>query len=131
MDYITLNKNSALFEGPRLPLYGTVAPDIVAALPDPKSLLSNGNEHEQLIEAGRQFEGYFISYLLKVMRETVPQGIIANKQGAYFYSFYDQEIGLRAAQAGGIGISRMLEDYAAKNFAPPPKQPSSFPIENR
>lgn len=71
---------------------------------------------EQLIQAGREFESYFISFLLKVMRETVPEGAIGNKQGAYFYSFYDEEIGVRAAESGGIGIARMVQEYADRQF---------------
>jgi peptidoglycan hydrolase FlgJ len=82
---------------------------------------------QQLVEAGRQFEAYFISYLLKVMRDTVPEGAITNKQGAYFHSFYDQEIGVRAAESGGIGIAKMVQDYAEKYFAGPAVQPSSSP----
>lgn len=89
---------------------------------------------QQLVEAGRQFEAYFISYLLKVMRETVPEGAITNKQGAYFHSFYDQEIGIRSAESGGIGIAKMVQDYAEKYFAGPAVQPSSstsqVPIRN-
>jgi flagellar protein FlgJ len=80
-------------------------------------------QRQQLVEAGRQFEAYFISYLMKVMRETVPDGAVANKHGAYFHSFYDQEIGLRAAEAGGIGITRMVEEYADKYVAPAPQVP--------
>lgn len=93
--------------------------------PNPLKSKNNADARKQLVQAGQQFEAYFVSYLLKVMRETVPEGAIANKQGAYFHSFYDQEIGLRAAQAGGIGITRMVEEYAEKYFAPPPVQPSS------
>jgi flagellar protein FlgJ len=70
-----------------------------------------------MVRAGEQLEAYFISYLLKVMRDTVPEGTLANKQGAYFYSFYDEEIGKRAAEFGGIGITRMVQDYAEKYFS--------------
>ncbi|MDH5667244.1 MAG: rod-binding protein [Nitrospira sp.] len=80
----------------------------------------------RLIEAGRQFEAYFISYLLKVMRETVPQGSLENKHGAYFHSFYDQEIGIRASEAGGIGIAKMVQQYAENYSAPSPGSSSSF-----
>jgi flagellar protein FlgJ len=83
------------------------------------------DDHEQLIQAGRQFEAYFISYLLKVMRETVPEGTIASKQGAYFYSFYDEEIGVRAAESGGIGIANMVQEYANKHFSLSPGKSSS------
>ena len=89
------------------------------------------NERQKLIEAGKQFESYFVSHLLKVMRETVPQGAIANKQGAYFHSFYDEEIGRRAAESGGIGIARMVQEHAEKYFAGSPAEHSSFSVRDR
>jgi flagellar protein FlgJ len=88
-------------------------------------------ERQKLIEAGKQFESYFVSHLLKVMRETVPQGAIANKQGAYFHSFYDEEIGRRAAESGGIGIARMVQEHAEKYFSDSPAEHSSFPVRDR
>jgi len=80
---------------------------------------------EQMVQAGRQFEAYFVSYLLKVMRETVPEGSITNKQGAYFHSFYDEEIGKRAAESGGIGIAKMVQEYAQQYFSSSPLECSS------
>lgn len=91
----------------------------------PMTAPDSADGRRQLIEAGRQFEAYFISYLLKVMRETVPQGAVANKHGAYFHSFYDQEIGLRATESGGIGIARMVQEYAEKYVAVSSDHPSS------
>jgi flagellar protein FlgJ len=88
-------------------------------------LKDNAAARQQLVQAGQHFEAYFISYLMKVMRETVPQGAISNKQGSYFHSFYDQEIGVRAAQSGGIGITKMVQEYAEKYFSAPSAQPSS------
>ncbi len=80
---------------------------------------------QQMVQAGKQFEAYFVSYLLKVMRETVPEGSITNKQGAYFYSFYDEEIGKRAAESGGIGIAKMVQEYAQQYFSLSPPERSS------
>lgn len=68
-----------------------------------------------LKEAAHEFEAYFISNLLKVMRETVPKGALDNKGGAYFYSFYDQEIGRLASEAGGLGLAKMIHEYTEKN----------------
>ena len=68
-----------------------------------------------LKDAAHEFEAFFISNLLKVMRETVPKGALDNKGGAYFYSFYDQEIGRLAAEAGGIGLANMIHEYTEKN----------------
>lgn len=71
-----------------------------------------------LKDAAHEFEAYFISNLLKVMRETVPKGALDNKGGAYFYSFYDQEIGRLASEAGGIGLAKMIHEYTEKNVPP-------------
>jgi flagellar protein FlgJ len=68
-----------------------------------------------LKDAAHEFEAYFISHLLKVMRETVPKGALENKGGAYFYSFYDQEIGRLASEAGGLGVAKMIHEYMEKN----------------
>jgi flagellar protein FlgJ len=68
--------------------------------------------------AAHEFEAYFISNLLKVMRETVPKGALENRGGAYFYSFYDQEIGRLAAQTGGLGLAKMIQEYTEKLLPP-------------
>lgn len=59
-------------------------------------------------EAVRQFEGYFISHLLTVMRQTVPAGPFESKATQTWYSLYDAEIGRLAAEAGGLGLARAL-----------------------
>jgi flagellar protein FlgJ len=71
-----------------------------------------------LRDAAHEFEAYFISNLLKEMRATVPKGALENKGGAYFYSFYDQEIGRLASEAGGLGFARMIQEYTEKNATP-------------
>ena len=81
----------------------------------------------ELSRASQEFEAYFVSYMLKVMRETVPQGeLTANKMGEMFYSFYDEEIGKRAAQSGGIGLSDYVLAAVARNedITPSPFNPS-------
>ena len=82
----------------------------------------------ELSRASQEFESYFVSYMLKVMRETVPQGeLTANKMGEMFYSFYDEEIGKRAAQSGGIGLSDYVLAAVARNedLARSPSNPST------
>ena len=106
-------------------------PDQSGRMPPDRVELDPTEARRQLIEAGRQFEAYFVSYLLKVMRETVPEGSIANKPGAYFHSFYDQEIGQRAAESGGIGITAMIQDYARHNLAGPPGTTQVSPVKDR
>ena len=85
----------------------------------PQGYAQGRQEHVvDLKDAAHEFEAYFISNLLKEMRATVPKGALENKGGAYFYSFYDQEIGRLAAEAGGIGLARMIREYTEKNATP-------------
>ncbi len=80
-----------------------------------------------MLKASQEFESYFVSYLLKVMRETVPQGeLTANKMGDMFQSFYDQEIGKRAAQSGSLGLSDYVLAAVSRNedLARSPSNPS-------
>lgn len=67
-----------------------------------------------LHKAGQEFEAYFISYLIKSMRETVPKGLLDRKEEQVWYSFYDQEIAKLSTEAGGIGISAFVDAYAEK-----------------
>lgn len=76
---------------------------------------------QSLLKAAKQYEAFFVSYLMKVMRETVHESEMSGKMGSYFYSFYDQEIGTRAAESGGIGITKMVQEYVEKNYPAPAK----------
>ncbi len=67
-----------------------------------------------LHKAGQEFESYFISYLIKSMRETVPKGLLDRKGEQVWYSFYDQEIAKMSTEAGGIGITAFVDAYAEK-----------------
>ena len=70
--------------------------------------------------ASEKFESYFLSYLLKVMRSTIPKGVLTqNPMGEVYYSFYDEEIGKRAAEVGGIGLSDMILSTLAEEPASP------------
>jgi peptidoglycan hydrolase FlgJ len=86
----------------------------------PPGYAQGHQEHAvDLKDAAHEFEAYFISNLLKEMRATIPKGVVENKGGAYFYSFYDQEIGRLASEAGGLGFARMVHEYTEKNATPP------------
>ncbi|MCC6141076.1 MAG: rod-binding protein [Nitrospira sp.] len=85
---------------------------------DAKSRLG---DQKELLKAAKQYEAFFVSYLMKVMRETVHESEMSGKMGSYFYSFYDQEIGNRASESGGIGITQMVQEYIEKNYPPTAK----------
>ena len=62
-------------------------------------------------KASQDFEAYFLSYMLKVMRETVPKGTLTqNRMGEVFHTFYDEAIAKDAVRVGGIGLAQYIED---------------------
>ena len=79
-----------------------------------------------LKKASQEFEAFFLSYLMKLMRETVPKGALtSNRMGEMFYSFYDEEIGRRAAQTGGLGLSDYILASIAENGSASGPSPGS------
>jgi len=90
-----------------------------------RALLGAGNNQKdpsEIHKAVKEFEGYFISYLMTEMRNTIKPGLLQNKEGKQFYSFYDQEIGRLAAESGGLGLAAMLE--RSLNQEPQPSGPT-------
>ncbi|MFO0775916.1 MAG: rod-binding protein [Nitrospiraceae bacterium] len=75
-----------------------------------------------ITEAAQEFEAYFLSYMMGVMRETVPDGPYDSKAAKSFYSFYDAEIGKLAAKAGGMGLARSLEASVGTSSTPVPAE---------
>lgn len=125
MDHVAFSARQHLLDSPLFSSSSVSPTTIPGKLDIPLNSQEKAEAQRKLVEAGRQFESYFISYLLKVMRETVPQGALSSKDGAYFHSFYDEEIGRRAAESGGIGIARMVEEYAKTYLSVPPVERSS------
>lgn len=62
-------------------------------------------------KAAKDFEAYFVSHLLKVMRESVPKsGLLSGGMGEDFYtSMMDEKIAEGIASQGGFGLSQLLD----------------------
>ena len=94
-----------------------------------RALLGAGNNQKdpsEIHKAVKEFEGYFISYLMTEMRNTIKPGLLQNKEGKQFYSFYDQEIGRLAAESGGLGLAAMLERSLTQE--PQPSGPATAQV---
>ncbi len=101
--------------------------DPLSGLPSPDALLPGGAQSLQAQgnleragrvssrEAAQEFEAYFLSYIMGVMRQTVPDGPFDSKAAKTFYSFYDAEIGRLAAKSGGVGLAKSLENMIGPN----------------
>ena len=81
---------------------------VPGSLDEAQAALSRQAGHS-IHQAAQEFESYFLSYLLKTMRETVPTGFLDRKAEQVWHSFYDQEISRLATEAGGIGLTQFIE----------------------
>lgn len=70
-------------------------------LPEPRK---QGNAEE----AGEAFEAYLVSFLCKQIRESVPEGLLNSGAMGVFGGFFDQEIGQRVAEGGGLGLAEQV-----------------------
>lgn len=74
---------------------------------------ASGTDPEALAalrEAAKEFEAYFLQYLLKGMRRTVPKGglIDTGFAGDIYQEMYDERLAEEMAGAGGIGLADLL-----------------------
>lgn len=65
---------------------------------------------EKLRNAAQQFEAIFISHMLKVMRETIPEGGMFDRKLAneFYESMFDQEIAMQLAKRQNHGFADIL-----------------------
>jgi len=70
-------------------------------LPEPR-------KHGNAEEAGEAFEAYLVSFLCKQIRESVPEGMLNSGAMGVFGGFFDQEIGQRVADGGGLGLAEQV-----------------------
>ncbi len=81
-----------------------------------KSAAANGDE-EGLREAAEQFEGYFVSLMLKEMREAGgDEGLFGGTEMDTFGGMFDQEIAGRVASKG-LGLADMIVRSAQASAA--------------
>lgn len=65
---------------------------------------------DDLKKAAKEFESYFISYMLKEMRKTIPaDSLFGGGRGEEIYrSFQDEELAKSMVESGGIGLSDII-----------------------
>ncbi len=98
---------------------------------------ASGQDKEELKKVAHEFEALFVSYLLKVMRETIEKS--DSEEGGYGKSIYtelfDEEMSRAIARQGSFGIADMLvkrlsiDSAAGRNAGvePRPEKPSAPP----
>ncbi|MEK7306859.1 MAG: rod-binding protein [Nitrospirota bacterium] len=75
------------------------------------SPLSQGERgKDDIKKAAKEFESYFIYYMLKEMRKTIPaDSLFGGGRGEEIYrSFQDEELAKSMVESGGIGLSDII-----------------------
>ncbi len=76
---------------------------------------------DELMEACKQFEAYFVEQMFKEMRKTVPEDPLdsgSNKQLVdYFKDNLTQEYATQATEREGLGLAQMLYEQMKRNYS--------------
>lgn len=80
---------------------------------------SNASD-EELMDACKSFESYFIEQVLKGMEKTIPKSDEDDSGNSYLNMFkdnlYQEYADMAADQGDGIGIARMLYEQMKRNY---------------
>jgi Rod binding domain-containing protein len=63
---------------------------------------------QELEQVATQFEGVFMSLLIKELRESLETGMFAGENSDTYGALFDLYLGQHMAEAGGLGIKQML-----------------------
>ena len=93
---------------------------------NPKLEIRNPKPETGLKKATKEFEAFFLSYMLKTMRESVPKdGLLSGGKGEEIYtSMLDEALSKQMSERGGIGIGELMlkqmgKDHNAPAFGTP------------
>ncbi|WP_334158388.1 flagellar assembly peptidoglycan hydrolase FlgJ [Oryzomicrobium sp.] len=82
------------------------------AAKDPKAALKS---------TAQQFEALFLQQVLKSMRDTLPKdGLFDNDTTRLYTSMLDQQLALRLASSGQVGLAKVIEQQLGRNMGVPP-----------
>ena len=72
---------------------------------------------EELMDACREFESYFVEQLMKQMQKTVMKSELTEESEteSYFKDMLYQEYASEASQGEGIGIAKMMYEQLKRN----------------
>ncbi len=96
---------------------------------------ADGHKQEKLKRACQLFESMFLNELFKEMRKTIPKGGLIKEENSerIYKSMLDQQYATEMAQAGGIGLGKMLYRQLSVNLTDKPetKPPLSSPLSKQ
>lgn len=78
----------------------------------------SGSTDEELMDACKQFEAYFLEQVFKEMQKTVPKSEDSsdNALTEYFQDRYLQEIAGTSTETNSLGLAQMLYEQMRRNY---------------
>lgn len=76
--------------------------------PAPLASQAAATDARQRAELAAQFEGMFVSMLLKEMRATLEGGLFGGEQSDTYGALFDIHLGQHLADSGALGIRNLL-----------------------
>ena len=81
---------------------------------------SKGTDDEQLMDACKQFESYFVEQMFKEMQKTVPETDYSFQSTGTMVDYYKdnmlQELASISTESGGLGLAQMLYEQMKRNY---------------
>jgi Rod binding domain-containing protein len=103
--------------GPRLPSsridFGASALSAPTTPGNRLAAVDKSKVDPQIRKAAEGFEAMFLDYMMKVMRDTIPESEMSMKSPAtdIYTSMQDSEMAQNAARAGGVGLADQIIAY--------------------
>lgn len=75
---------------------------------------------EELMDACKQFEAYFLEQVFKQMMKTIPESEDSGSNGAlvdYFKDSMVQELATQSTKTNSLGLAQMLYDQMKVNYS--------------
>ena len=75
---------------------------------------------EELMDACKQFEAYFVEQMFKEMMKTIPESETSSSYTSNLMNYYKdnmvQEIANSSTEQGGLGLAQMLYEQMKRNY---------------
>ncbi len=75
---------------------------------------------EELMDACKEFEAYFLEMMFKEMMKTIPQSEESSSYGSNMLDYYKdsmiQEIASESTETNGLGMAQMLYEQMKRNY---------------
>jgi len=96
-------------------LLGTISSSLAVGAPTSSSTdRTAATDLHQQEEVAAQFEGMFVSMLLKEMRATLEGGLFGGENSDTYGAMFDMYMGQHFADSGALGIRELLLDQSLR-----------------